>query len=114
MLRTGCFRGRPAVACETERATVFCSTAVRAVCARWKRRDLATDLVQEVDEATPPFGETLLHAAAFAGHVGLLGQLLGAGARVSRTGQQSCCTALHAAAAGGNLPRMNHGTARQG
>ena len=74
-----------------------------AVCARWKRRDLATDLVQEVDEATPPFGETLLHAAAFAGHVGLLGQLLGAGARVSRTGQQSCCTALHAAAAGGNL-----------
>ena len=25
-----------------------------AVCARWKRRDLATDLVQEVDEATPP------------------------------------------------------------
>ncbi len=72
-----------------------------AVCARWRRRD-PHGAVRTVDEATPPYGETLLHAAAFAGHAPLLTALLDAGARAARRGHASGCTPLHAATAAGH------------
>eukprot|EP00900_Chrysochromulina_parva_P005645 jgi/Chrpa1/15081/Chrysochromulina_OHIO_Genome00019851-RA len=47
----------------------------------------------------PPYGDTLLHMAAFVGHEEMVSALLGAGARASRVGSSSGCSALHAAAA---------------
>ena len=41
----------------------------------------------EDPETSPPFGETLLHMAAFTGHAALVDQLLAAGARASRLGR---------------------------
>ena len=73
-----------------------------AVAARWRRRDPMTLRLAALDDSTAPFGETLLHCAAFAGHAGLVRRLLEAGAKASRTGTASLCTPLHSAAAGGH------------
>ena len=51
-----------------------------AVAARWKRRDPLTKRATTCDEATPPYGESLLHMASHHGHVALVKQLLAAGA----------------------------------
>jgi len=70
-----------------------------AICARWRCRDQKTNAIIEHDESTPPFGETLLHMAAYVGHACLIERLLAAGARPARAGSISGCSALHAAAA---------------
>jgi len=69
------------------------------LCALWRRRDPKSGELVHIDEAAPPFGETLLHQACFIGHQGTVQALLGAGARASRVGGASGCSALHAAAA---------------
>ena len=56
------------------------------------------------DEAVSPFGESLLHAAAFAGNLDMIVCLLQHGADVNCKGKHSSCTPLHSAAAGGHLP----------
>ena len=73
-----------------------------AIAARWRRRDPLTLRLAVLDDSTPPYGETLLHCAAFAGHAELVRRLLGAGAKASHTGTASLCTPLHSAAAGGH------------
>jgi hypothetical protein len=73
-----------------------------AVAARWRRRDPLTFRSINADESTPPYGETLLHCAAYHGEEPLLTKLLEAGALVSCVGMLSDCTPLHAAAAGGH------------
>ena len=73
-----------------------------AVAARWRRRDPLTFRSISADESTPPYGETLLHCAAYHGEETLLTKLLEAGALVSCVGMLSDCTPLHAAAAGGH------------
>eukprot|EP00966_Prymnesium_polylepis_P032362 752735-Prymnesium_polylepis.1 len=74
-----------------------------ALVARWKRatnvQAAERDAPDEHDEATPPYGETMLHMAAFVGHAALAEQLLESGAKPSCVGPASGCTALHAAAA---------------
>ena len=74
-----------------------------AVCARWRRRDGEGE-VELIEESTAPYGETLLHAAAFAGDADLIRRLVDHGAPASRRGVSSGCTALHAAASAGQLP----------
>jgi len=66
-----------------------------AICARW-RAD------RELDESQAPYGETLLHGAAYFGHTALLAALLRIGAPAAAVGKLSGCSALHAAAAGGH------------
>ena len=93
------------LACDTAEAARLVEglkPSTLAACARWLRRGQDGD-VEPTDEATAPFGETLLHAAAFAGDVPLLRRLLESGAPPSRRGQSSGCTALHAAATAGHL-----------
>ena len=66
----------------------------------WRRRDPKShQVVDTIDDATPPFGESLLHMAAYTGHHELLSQLLANGASASRLGVASGCSPLHAAAA---------------
>merc|ERR1719473_1020793 len=67
-----------------------------AVGARWSWDQGA------IDEGDEPFGETLLHACAAAGQLGLADALLANGARADTLGAVSGCTALHAAAAAGH------------
>jgi len=55
-----------------------------------------------VEETDVPFGETLLHAAAYVGRLALVDALLAAGAKPRKCGSVSGCSALHAAAAGGH------------
>jgi hypothetical protein len=55
------------------------------------------------DETVSPFGESLLHAAAFAGNLEILSALLRHGADANCKGKHSSCTPLHAAAAAGHL-----------
>lgn len=97
---------RALLACDTVEAARLCEEmrpSTLAVCARWRRRQAATGDVEPVEETVAPYGETLLHAAAFAGNEPLLRQLLEAGAPPSRRGVLSSCTALHAAAAAGSV-----------
>jgi hypothetical protein len=70
-----------------------------ALCARWRKREPRSHQLADVDESSPPYGDTLLHMAAFVGHEEMVSALLGAGARASRVGSSSGCSALHAAAA---------------
>lgn len=70
-----------------------------AICARWRYHEARTHAIVEHDEFTPPFGETLLHMAAYVGHARLIERLLTSGARPARPGMASGCSALHAAAA---------------
>jgi len=70
-----------------------------AQCARWRKREPRSHQLADVDESNPPYGDTLLHMAAFVGHEEMVSALLGAGARASRVGASSGCSALHAAAA---------------
>merc|ERR1711988_1593885 len=53
------------------------------------------------EETDPPYGETLLHAAAYVGRLALVEMLISAGAKPSVAGTLSGCTPLHAAALGG-------------
>jgi len=70
-----------------------------AICTRWRHREPNSEEPLATDEFTPPFGDTLLHMAAFVGNAPLVEQLLGSGARAARVGVVSGCSALHAAAA---------------
>ena len=77
------------------------------MCAKWRLRD-AEGIVSARDEATAPFGETLAHASAFAGAMGLplLQRLLSTSAKADlarRRGISSGFTVLHSAVAGGHL-----------
>jgi hypothetical protein len=77
------------------------------MCAKWRLRD-AEGIVCPRDEAAAPFGETLAHACAFAGAMGLplLQRLLGTSAKADlarRRGISSGFTVLHSAVAGGHL-----------
>jgi hypothetical protein len=75
------------------------------VCAKWRLRDSDGATIGR-DESTAPYGETLAHAAAFAGETGLLQRLLTTSAKtdlVRRRGIASGFTALHCAVAGGHV-----------
>ncbi|KOO21591.1 hypothetical protein Ctob_000529 [Chrysochromulina tobinii] len=39
-----------------------------AQCARWRKREPRSHQLADVDESNPPYGDTLLHMAAFVGH----------------------------------------------
>mmetsp|Transcript_31091 Transcript_31091/g.65529 ORF Transcript_31091/g.65529 Transcript_31091/m.65529 type:complete len:557 (-) Transcript_31091:1956-3626(-) len=71
------------------------------VCMHWMPRDASGERV-EIGAATAPFGETLLHCAAFYAHEPLARRLLENGADANALGLVSSCTPLHAAAAGGH------------
>jgi Ca2+-binding EF-hand superfamily protein len=60
-----------------------------------------TTHADQKNETVSPFGESLLHAAAFAGHLDLVLRLVKQGANVNRQGKFSSCSALHSAAAAG-------------
>jgi len=61
-----------------------------------------TTRADQKNETVSPFGETLLHASAFAGHLDLVLHLVRQGANVNRQGKHSSCSALHSAAAAGD------------
>jgi hypothetical protein len=54
------------------------------------------------NETVSPFGESLLHAAAFAGNLAVVSLLIKHDANVNIKGKQSLCTPLHSAAAAGH------------
>jgi len=72
----------------------------RAVCARWRMHD--AEGASALDEATAPYGESLLHYAAFAGAHDMVSSLLTAGTPAGAVGSSSGFTPLHAAVAGGH------------
>eukprot|EP00962_Isochrysis_galbana_P039774 scaffold14323_cov101-Isochrysis_galbana.AAC.1 len=75
------------------------------VAARWRARD-GDGEVLPVGEATPPHGETLGHACAYAGAMGPLTALLATGARADIARRRGCLsgyTALHSAVAAGQM-----------
>ena len=67
-------------------------------CATWSYQS-KTDLK---NETVSPFGESLLHAAAFAGNLAVVSLLIKHGTNVNIKGKQSLCTPLHSAAAAGH------------
>jgi len=76
-------------------AVSFCKYA-----ATWRKVTRPGD---HKDETVSPFGESLLHAAAFAGNLEILSALLCNGADANCKGKHSASTPLHAAAAAGHL-----------
>jgi len=67
-------------------------------CATWSYQS-KTDLK---NETVSPFGESLLHAAAFAGNLAVVSLLIKHDTNVNIKGKQSLCTPLHSAAAAGH------------
>jgi hypothetical protein len=67
-------------------------------CSTWSYQS-KTDLK---NETVSPFGESLLHAAAFAGNLAVVSLLIKHDANVNIKGKQSLCTPLHSAAAAGH------------
>jgi hypothetical protein len=67
-------------------------------CATWSYQS-KTDLK---NETVSPFGESLLHAAAFAGNLAVVSLLIKHDTNVNMKGKQSLCTPLHSAAAAGH------------
>merc|ERR1711977_568349 len=55
-----------------------------------------------IEESEAPFGESLLHAAAYVGNSPLVAALLTAGAAPCKRGLTSGCTPLHSAASAGH------------
>jgi Ca2+-binding EF-hand superfamily protein len=68
--------------------------------ATWKK---FTAPQEQKNETVSPFGETLLHAAAFVGNLDVIALLLKHGANVNAKGMHSSCTPLHSAAAAGRV-----------
>ena len=68
--------------------------------ASWSK---VTTVADQKNETVSPFGETILHATAFAGHLDLVLRLLKQGADINCKGKHSYCSALHSAAAAGHV-----------
>lgn len=62
-----------------------------------------TSVQEQKNETVSPFGESLLHAAAFAGNFDVVSLLIKHEANVNSKGRHSSCTPLHSAAASGQV-----------
>jgi hypothetical protein len=91
---------------QTKRLRAFLDEIVLADTFFWKYAatfNKTTSIQEQKNETVSPFGESLLHAAAFACNFDVVSLLIKHEANVNSKGRHSSCTPLHSAAASGQV-----------